>query len=134
VLRYLLDTNVVSEWQKPRPHEPVLDFIRGNSVALALSWFTVAELRKGAAFNTRKDRQHELSRWTDELEREFAERILGIEAETARLWGNLMLGRTRDPIDTFLAATAVQHNLTLVTRNVRDFSDLPVKLVNPWET
>jgi predicted nucleic acid-binding protein len=66
------------------------------------------------------------------LEFSFADRILGIDAATARHWGDWSAERPRPVIDTLLAATAVQRDLTLVTRNVTDVQDLPVKVLDPW--
>lgn len=137
-LKFLLDTNVVSEVRKPRPAQAVLKFLSEiPNEELGLSIFTVAELRKGAAYSskTSPDRGQLLTTWIDHLElEEFAGRVLSIDPETARIWGHISVGRTRSHIDTFLAATAIQRDLTLVTRNTRDFSDLPVKLLNPWES
>ena len=67
------------------------------------------------------------------LEFSFADRILGIDAATARLWGDWSGQRPRPVVDTLLAATAVLHELTLVTRNLRDVRGIPVKLLNPWK-
>jgi predicted nucleic acid-binding protein len=67
------------------------------------------------------------------LELSFADRILEIDAITARLWGDWSAERPRPVVDTLLAATAAAHGLTLVTRNLRDVQGLPVKLLNPWK-
>jgi hypothetical protein len=68
----------------------------------------------------------------DGLEYSFADRILGIDAATARLWGDWSSERPRPVVDTLLAATAVRRGLTLVTWNIRDVRGIPVKLLNPW--
>jgi predicted nucleic acid-binding protein len=134
--QFLLDTNVVSEIHKARPDTQVVDFV--NSLprrSILISILSIAELRKGAA-NARVNSQlrNDLNRWIDSLEMvEFVDRVLGVNGPTARIWGELSAQRTRPVIDTFLAATAIVHNLTLVTRNERDFADIPVKLLNPWK-
>jgi toxin FitB len=132
---YLLDANVVSELYKARPDERVKSFLDfGRGTVFWISIFTLAELRKGAA-NPRMSsaRSEGLTLWIDEIEaREFSDHILGLNLNIARIWGSLSAGPTRPPIDMFLAATAMEHDLTLVTRNVADFRDVPVKLLNPW--
>jgi hypothetical protein len=73
-----------------------------------------------------------LAAWIEGLEVSYADRILGIDLATARLWGEWSAERPRPVVDTLLAATAVVNNLTLVTRNIRDVRDTPVKLLDPW--
>ena len=73
-----------------------------------------------------------LAVWAEGFELSFADRILGIDAAMARLWGNWSGERPRPVVDTLLAATAVLHGLTFVTRNVRDVRGIPVKLLDPW--
>ena len=73
-----------------------------------------------------------LSLWVDRLETDFADRVLDVNQQIARLWGELSADRSRPAVDTLLAATAIHHGLTLVTRNVRDVQDTPVVLHNPW--
>ena len=71
--------------------------------------------------------------WIEGLERQFTSHFLEVDLRTARIWGEFMSDRSRDATDTLLAATAVRHELTLLTRNTRDFQGLPVNLLNPWE-
>ena len=73
-----------------------------------------------------------LSEWIDGVEYQYADRVLDVSREIARLWGELSATRSRSVIDTLLASTAIYHGMTLVTRNVRDVEDLPVVLQNPW--
>ena len=73
-----------------------------------------------------------LSEWIDQLEFSYRDRVLAIDRETARIWGELSADRTRPVVDTLLVATAIRHRLVLVTRNVRDMDDTPVQLHNPW--
>lgn len=79
------------------------------------------------------DSAQKLGAWVDGLEYSFADRILGIDAATANLWGELSARRTRPVIDTLLTATAVVHELTFVTRNTSDVQDIEVKLLDPWQ-
>lgn len=133
--RYLLDTNVLSETRKKQPDERVLAFLlNATSTALYLSCLSVGELKKGVALKMKSDPSaaKAISAWVDGLEAKFADRILGIDTASAKLWGEWSAQRPRPVIDTLLAATAVVHDLVLVTRNESDVRDLPVKMFNPW--
>ena len=132
---YLLDTNVSSETRKKRADPGVMAFLEAaDSSSLYLSVLTLGELRKGVAGKRRTDpaAAKSLAAWVEGLEIGYADRILGIETAVARLWGDWSADRPRPVIDTLLAATAVVHGLTLVTRNTRHVKGLPVKVVNPW--
>lgn len=134
-LAYLLDTNVLSETRKKKADAGVIAFLEaGDAASLYISVLTLGELRKGVAKKKREDAAvaAQLAGWVDGLELSFADRILGIDAATARLWGDWSSGRPRPVVDTLLAATAVLHGLTLVTRNIRDVRGIPVELLNPW--
>jgi predicted nucleic acid-binding protein len=133
----LLDTNIVSETMKRRPDDRVLRFLdKTESSDLYLSVLTLGELRKGVIWKARTDPQGAiaLGAWVDGLEFSFADRILGIDAAVSRTWGELSAQRSRPIIDTLLAATAIHHRLTLITRNVKDVYDIPVQVFNPWAT
>ena len=132
---YLLDTNVLSETRKKKADAGVVAFLEAtDSASLYLSVLTIGELRKGVAMKRHSDpaAAKSLAAWVEGLEFGFADRLLGIDAATARLWGDWCGDRPRPVVDTLLAATAVQHGLTLVTRNTRDVSDIPVRVHNPW--
>ena len=132
---YLLDTNVSSETRKKKADPGVMAFLEAaDSSSLYLSVLTLGELRKGVAGKRRTDpaAAKSLAAWVEGLEIGYADRILGIETAVARLWGDWSADRPRPVIDTLLAATAVVHGLTLVTRNTRHVKGLPVKVVNPW--
>jgi len=134
-LEYLLDTNVLSETRKKRADAGVIAFLQAaEASSLYVSVLTLGELRKGVAKKMREDEYEakRLTDWVDGLEYSFADRILGIDAATARLWGDWSSERPRPVVDTLLAATAVLRGLTLVTRNIRDVRGIPVKLLNPW--
>jgi toxin FitB len=136
-LQYLLDTNILSETRKKQANERVMAFLSAaEPSALFISVLSLGELRKGVALKTRSDADaaRRLGAWVDGLEFSFGERILGVDTAIARQWGELSAERTRPVVDTLLAATALVHKLTLVTRNTSDVHDLGVKLLDPWRT
>ena len=95
----------------------------------------MGELRKGVAILVKRGNPttHMISIWIDHLEEAYRDRMLSVNVDTTRIWAELAAVRSRPVIDTFLAATAIQHGLTFATRNVRDVLDTPVLLHNPWE-
>jgi toxin FitB len=132
---YLLDTNVVSERRRNKPDARVAAFVDSLTNDLVfLSVLTIGELRKGAVARRQVDRAHarRLDAWITGLEESFADRILPVDLDTAKLWGRLAAERPRATIDTLIAATAMTHNLRLVTRNVTHVRDTGVELINPW--
>jgi toxin FitB len=134
--QYLLDTNVLSETRRKLADERVIGFPpSAEPSVLFLSVLTLGELRKGVALKGRSDpaAAKALGSWVDGLEYSFADRILGVDAATAKLWGELSAQRPRPVVDTLLAATAVVHGLTLVTRNTVDVRDTGVTLLDPWK-
>ena len=134
-LQYLLDTNILSETRKKQASDRVMSFLSAaEPSALFISVLSLGELRKGVALKIRSDADaaKRLGAWVDGLEYSFGERILGIDAAIARQWGELSAQRSRPVVDTLLAATALVHKLTLVTRNISDVHDLGVKLLDPW--
>ena len=133
---YLLDTNVISETRKIRADAGVLAFLTAaDAVGLFLSVLTVGELRRGVAARHRIDpaSADRLGLWVDGIETTFADRVLPVDMSVARLWGELSAGRSPPVIDTLIAATAMVHGLTLVTRNTRDVELTGVALRNPWQ-
>jgi hypothetical protein len=133
--RYLLDTNVLSETRKKRAEEQVLAFLSQTPpTALYLSSLSLGELKKGVALKMKSypPAGKAIGVWVDGLEAHFADRILGVDVATAKLWGEWSAQRPRPVIDTLLAATAAVHELVFVTRNESDVHDLPVKVFNPW--
>jgi predicted nucleic acid-binding protein len=135
-IKYLLDTNILSETRRKYPDPKVLDFLtKTDQSALYLSVLTFGEFRKGVALRRASDAvaAESLATWIDGREFGFADRILGIDPATARLWGELSAQRPRAVVDTLLAATAIAHELTLVTRNTSDVRDIDVRLLNPFE-
>lgn len=133
--RYLLDTNVLSETRKRLPDERVLTFLsKATPNTLYLSCLSLGELKKGVALKMKSDPSaaKAIAAWVDGLETNFADRILGIDTASAKLWGEWSAQRPRPVVDTLLAATAVVHDLVFVTRNESDVQDLPAKVFNPW--
>ena len=133
--QYLLDTDVLSETRKRRADEKLIAFVaETDPSAMFLSVLTLGELRKAVALKQHTDppAAKSIAAWVDGLEFSFADRILGIDAATARVWGELSAQRPRPVIDTLLAATAAVHGLTLVTRNTGDVRDIDVTLLNPF--
>ncbi len=135
-LLYLLDTNVLSETRRQLADARVMSFLsRSVPSTLHISVLTVGELRKGVSLKRRSDPSsaRKIGDWVDGFEASFADRILGIDGAIASLWGELSAERPRPVIDTLLAATAMVHGMTFVTRNTKDVHDLKVKLLNPWD-
>ena len=136
---FLLDTNIVSELIKAKPNHAVTNWIKETDESLLyLSVLTLGEIRKGIASLPNATRRAALEAWlSHELLIRFAGRILAIDQAVADRWGQLAGGaaakKTPIPvIDGLLAATALEHNLTLVTRNTRDIATTGVAAFNPW--
>lgn len=136
-MSYLVDTNVLSELRRRQPHSGVVAWMQQRPrQSLHLSVLTLGEIRKGIEQLQDTRRRQSLIDWLEvELPHYFVGRLLSVDALTADRWGHLMAsaGRPLPAIDGLLAATALQHQLTLVTRNTRDFEGLGVPLINPWE-
>jgi toxin FitB len=130
---YLLDTCVVSEARRRSPQ--AVTWLRSTRPeTLFLSAITIGEIMKGVSVKLRTDPPAAaiLLRWLDELRVVYASRILSIDNEVATSWGRLMAERSRPVVDTLIAATARVHNKVVVTRNVADFADAGVTLLDPW--
>jgi hypothetical protein len=136
-LSYLIDTNVLSELRRKQPDPNVVAWMQVRPrPSLFLSVLTLGEIRRGLERVEDAKRRQALLDWLEvELRHYFVGRLLDIDAATADRWGRLMAqaGRPLPAIDGLLAATALQHDLTLVTRNSKDFADVGVRLINPWE-
>lgn len=136
-MSYLIDTNVLSELRRKQPDPKVVAWLQVRPPpSMFLSVLTLGEIRKGIERIEDATRRQTLLDWLEiELPHYFVGRLLGIDAQTADRWGRLMVsaGRPLPAIDGLLAATALQHDLTLVTRNTKDFTGLGLELINPWD-
>lgn len=131
---YLLDTNVVSELRKSKPHGAVVAWVRSvDDRHLHLSAVTLGEIQSGIEVTREQDARKatEIEAWADQVAATL--NVLPMDAAAFRLWGKLMHGRPDSLIeDAMIAATARLHGLTVVTRNVKDFKEFGVKLLNPF--
>lgn len=136
-MTYLIDTNVLSELRRKSPNPGVVDWVSMRPAStLYLSVLTLGEIRKGVEVVQQPDRKRILLDWLEsDLPTFFTGRILDVDSRTADRWGRLLAadGRPLPAIDTLLAATALQRNLILVTRNLRDFSFPELEVINPWD-
>ena len=137
---FLLDTNVVSEAVKPSPNFNVGIWMKSiHESLLYLSVITLGEIRRGIELQPSATRRARLQAWLDsDVRRMFRGRTLDINAEIAERWGVITakaraIGRPLPVGDALLAATALEHNLTLVTRNTKDVATTGVPTLNPWE-
>lgn len=133
---YLLDTNVVSELRRPRPHGGVVAWIRAVADAdLHLSAVTLGEIQAGIEVTREQDpeKAKALEAWADQLAAAYE--VLPMDAACFRRWGQLM-HRESDTVyeDAMIAATALVHHLTVVSRNVRDFARFKVPVFDPFKS
>jgi len=137
-LTYLLDTNVVSELIRPNASPNVSHFVDSFEERLHVSVITLAEIRFGIARMEHGRKRLAFENWLDQdVSIRFGDRILDINRDVAAAWGGLMAlserkGANLKAMDGLLAATAIAHDLTFVTRNIRDFDRLGLQLLDPW--
>lgn len=131
---YLLDTNVVSELRRPRPHGALIAWLRDRADhQLHLSAVTIGELQAGVGITREQDpaKAREIEAWIDHVA--ATHNVLPMDAEIFRAWARLMHRRSNTQIgDAMIAATAVVHDLIVVTRNLRDFETFGVKTLDPF--
>ena len=138
-MRFLLDTNVLSEPARPDPDEGVIQWFRSLSpLDACISVLTLGEIGKGVSLMPPGTRKDTLRNWlTRDLPLRFRGRTLPVDAEVSLLWGELSaegrrMGRPLPVVDGLLLATAKAHDLTFVTRNLRDCGDRGVPVLDPW--
>ncbi len=139
-MRFLLDTNVISELVKPLPNENVWEWVNAlPDEQLFISSITIGELQRGIELLPPSIRRSDYERWLQEqILTQYADRIIAVDTMVMLRWGALMAGtaakgRPLPVFDSLLAATALTHNMQLVTRNVQDFAETGVQVVNPWQ-
>ena len=133
---YLVDTNVLCESSKAHPEPAVLQWLSDHDAELHVSVLSLGEMLKGIHLMDTGNRRHDIERWYQRIERWAANRLLAMDAPVMTTWGrsyakHQRTGRKLPPMDSLLAATALHHHLTIVTRNNTDFPD-DVPLLNPW--
>ena len=135
-MSFLLDTNIVSDLRRGgRAHPALVEWFDAQPPrALFLSVVTLGEIRQGIEQLRERDGRQAaaLDRWLTGLIQFYEDRLLDVDGEVAEEWGRLRARRSAPVVDALLAATALVHNLTLVTRNARDFAGLSVRVFNPF--
>lgn len=140
-MNLLLDTNVLSEVTKPRPDHNVLQWLDGlDEDRTFISVISIAEIRRGVALLDDGKKRSALEDWlSQDLPQRFEGRVLPVTERIAIAWGDLMgfakkNGRGLSSMDAMIAATAAAHDLTLATRNIKDFEGLGIELLDPWSS
>lgn len=132
---YLLDTNVVSALRRPERHPAPSRWLKNQRASgVYLSVVTLGEMERGIVRQITRDPGFaaELAQWFERTLAWFADRILPIDVATARRWGRLSASIGNQDVDLLIAATALEHGLTVVTRNVRHFEPAGVRVLNPF--
>jgi len=131
---YLVDTNVISEARRNTPQ--AITWLRSiDPFSVHLSVITLGEVMRGIALKQRSDPRAaaHLSEWLRKLRHDHGDRILPITDQIAVEWGRIAAERPRGDADGLIAATAIVHDLIVVTRNVGDFDDTGASVINPWD-
>ena len=136
-MNYLIDTNIISEVRKAHRCDPKVSawYASISDDSLYLSALVIGELRKGIELSRANEpaRARSLEKWLNDVIEAFGDRILPIDNVIAEEWGRMGAKRPVSTVDGLLAATAVVHKMTLVTRNTRDVVDLGAKTLNPFK-
>jgi len=138
-VRYLLDTCVISELVKPKPNTNVVEWVeKCDEDSVFISVLTLGEIQKGISKLADEHKRNGIQRWLDtELRERFSDRILPISEDIALTWGMTegeaeAKGSPIPAIDGLIGATAIAHNLTVVTRNVNDIAATGARVLNVW--
>ena len=137
-MRVLLDTCILSEFKKPSPNQKLISiFDELDDRNIFLSVICIGEIQKGVQLLDSGKRQTDLQSWLQLLEKAYSNRILNIDISTVRIWGDLTASAQKQGIiipatDGLIAATALRHNLSIITRNEKDFEYSGVAVINPW--
>jgi len=135
---FLIDTNVISEIRKKQINEGVEQFLNSitdENLKLYISVITIGELRRGIELIRHRGdvkQANQLERWLVLILTEYQENVIGIDEDVAQLWGTLRSPHPENALDKLIAATAIIHDLTVVTRNDKDFIKTGVKVLNPF--
>jgi predicted nucleic acid-binding protein len=140
-MNYLLDTCVVSEYVKKQPNQTVIQWLdQQDEETLFISIITIAELKKEIIKikNTQPERYQKLTIWLQKIEQRFKERILPLSNQILDIWAVICgeseaIGKKLPIMDSLIAATASQHKLTIVTRNISDFNFTTIQVFSPWD-
>ncbi len=138
-MSFLLDTCTISEPKQKQPNEKILQWLDSQDESkLYLSVLTVGEIRKGITRLESSKKKAELEKWLEKLRTRFSRRILALSERTFLVWGKMYgefekKGIVRPAFDSLLEATALEHDLIFVTRNVKNFQHSSVTILNPWE-
>ena len=133
---YLLDTNVISETMRAKPNPIVLDWLSSIDIRkFYLSVLSLGEIRKGVEKLEDIKRKQKIIQWLEiDLKKIFADRIITVDSIVADKWGYICAQANVPAVDSLLGASALVHNLKLVTRNVIDFKAISgLEIVNPWD-
>ncbi|MGM0624078.1 MAG: type II toxin-antitoxin system VapC family toxin [Campylobacterota bacterium] len=138
-MKYLLDTNIISELISKKPNEKVLNFVNNlNPDDVYLSAVTIGEIQAGIQSVQSKTRKKSLEEWLHEdLFKKFENRIVSIDVNTMLTWGNTnhslkKLGKPLPIMDSIIGATCISKNFILITRNEKDFQNLDIEIINPF--
>ncbi|EJC63938.1 putative nucleic acid-binding protein [Rhizobium leguminosarum bv. viciae WSM1455] len=138
-MRLLLDTNVLSEVTRPRPDARVLEWLDSlDEDRSFISTVSIAEIRRGVALMESGRKRDARAEWlAQDLPQRFEQRVIPVDQPVAIAWGDLLglakrSGRGLSSMDGLIAATAIAHDLTLATRNIKDFEGFGIELVDPW--
>ena len=137
-MNFLLDTCIISEPKQKRPSKRVLEWLDAqDETKLFLSVLTIGEIRKGITRLESGRKKAELEKWLEKLRMRFSRRILPLSEKTSLVWGKMYgeferKGIVRPAFDSLLEATALEHDMIFVTRNVKNFQQSQVTILNPW--